>query len=244
MAAAITSAAFIQESQQHAFLDFAKSFDWDAVKRSIECNPALVTVQPGMRWSALHQAAYCGDADVVSFLLIHNADTAALSEDGKTPWEVAQSGKDGDEVRSILSHFSSGGARRVPTPVRASSKPAVSKAMKALKAMKVKNVMKSKIAKGRRSKALVYKGKFEKTVGGLKKEHLTRNKTGKIVSKKLQAQGKKSYANIERWVQAFQKARAQLGLTGFVAINKTSPLYAKTVELYQPSAAKQLNFSH
>ena len=37
----------------------------------------------------------------------------------------------------------------------------------------------------------VFNGTAIKTVGGLKKHHLTRSKSGKIVSKKQQAQGKK-----------------------------------------------------
>lgn len=37
----------------------------------------------------------------------------------------------------------------------------------------------------------VFNGTALKTVGGLKKQHLTRSKSGKIVSKKKQAAGKK-----------------------------------------------------
>lgn len=102
-----------------------------------------------------------------------------------------------------------------------------------MKVMKVMKVSKSKIAKGKRAKTLVYTGKFQKTVGGLTKDKLAKNSKGKIVSKRLQAHGKKAFANISRWVEAFLEARAELGLTGFVAIKTGSPLYAKTMKLYK-----------
>ena len=61
----------------------------------------------------------------------------------------------------------------------------MAKAMKAMKAMKKKAV--SKIARGIMSKAMVLRGSKEKTVGGLSAKDLTRNKAGKIVSKKQSA---------------------------------------------------------
>merc|ERR1712134_25374 len=82
-------------------------------------------------------------------------------------------------------------------------------AMKAMKAMKKKSV--SKVAKGVMAKAKV----------------LTKNKFGKIVSKKKSALGKKS-----PWIQAVAKARKALKITGFAAIKKGSPLYAKAKEFY------------
>merc|ERR1712185_392175 len=98
-------------------------------------------------------------------------------------------------------------------------------AMKAMKAMKKKTV--SKIARGRVAKAMVLRGSKEKTVGGLTAKDLTKNKYGKIVSKKSSARGKKS-----PWMQAVTKARKALKLTGFVAIKKGSPLYVKAKEFY------------
>ena len=99
-------------------------------------------------------------------------------------------------------------------------------AMKAMKAMKKKSV--SKIAKGRMAKVLVFRGSKAKTVGGLTASSLTKNKHGRVVSKKLSAKGKKS-----EWIAAVQKARKALGLKGFVAIKKGSALYKKAKELYQ-----------
>merc|ERR1712070_879656 len=110
-------------------------------------------------------------------------------------------------------------------------KKAAMKAMKVMKkkaAMKVMKVMKRKAAmKGIMAKAMVLRGSKAKTVGGLTAKDLTRNKAGKIVSKKKLALGKKS-----PWMQACSKARKALKLTGFVAIKKGSPLYVKAKEFY------------
>merc|ERR1719375_2860225 len=103
-------------------------------------------------------------------------------------------------------------------------------AMKAMKAMKKKAV--SKVAKGRMAKSVVFRGTKEKTVGGLTKSDLIRNKYGKIVSKKASLQAKKNNF-IKGWTTAVQKARKALGLKGFVAIKKGSALYKKAKELYQ-----------
>merc|ERR1711977_815351 len=62
-------------------------------------------------------------------------------------------------------------------------------AMKAMKAMK-KAMKVSKIAKGKMSKALVLRGSKVKTVGGLTAKDLSKNKYGKVVSKKKSALGK------------------------------------------------------
>merc|ERR1712146_271003 len=69
-----------------------------------------------------------------------------------------------------------------------------------MKAMKKKSV--SKVAKGVMAKAMVLRGSKAKTVGGLTAKDLTKNKFGKIVSKKKSALGKKS-----PWIQAVAKAR-------------------------------------
>merc|ERR1719191_1126441 len=104
-------------------------------------------------------------------------------------------------------------------------------AMKAMRAMKKKSV--SKIAKGRFAKSVVFRGSKAKTVGGLSKTDLVKNKNGRIVSKKKLAAGKKAYSNIKGWTVAVQKARKALGVKGFVAIKKGSALYKKAKELYQ-----------
>merc|ERR1711869_71155 len=88
-------------------------------------------------------------------------------------------------------------------------------AMKAMRAMKKKTV--SKIAKGRLAKVLVFRGSKVKTVGGMTAASLTKNKHGKVVSKKKSASARKS-----PWIAAVNKARKALGLKGFVAIKKGS----------------------
>merc|ERR1719316_2676437 len=94
-------------------------------------------------------------------------------------------------------------------------------AMKTARAMRatMKRKAVSKIARGRFAKALVLRGTKEKTSGGLKKEGLFKNKRGKIVSKKAAANGKKAFQHIKGWSTALAKARKELALTGFVAIN-------------------------
>jgi len=77
--------------------------------------------------------------------------------------------------------------------------------------MKAKRV--SKIAKGRFARALVLRGSKEKTVGGLKKDALVKNKNGRIVSRKVSLKGKKS-----KWIAAVTKARSQLKIKGFAVV--------------------------
>merc|ERR1712139_677023 len=112
------------------------------------------------------------------------------------------------------------------------------KAMKAMAAMKAMRAMKkkavSKIARGRFAKAVVFRGTKAKTLSGLTKADLVKNKRGKIVTKKQQAKGKALFAkHAKAWISAVQKARKALGLKGFVAIKKGSPLYTQAKEFHQ-----------
>merc|ERR1712032_1609508 len=79
-----------------------------------------------------------------------------------------------------------------------------------------------KIARGRFAKALVLRGRREKTVGGLTAALLMRNKRGKIVSKRKSAQGKRAFNNVEPWLESVMEARAALHVTGWLAINGKS----------------------
>merc|ERR1719411_412055 len=109
------------------------------------------------------------------------------------------------------------------------------KAMKAMKkkAMKKKAMKVSKIAKGKRAKSSVFRGTKEKTSGGLTKASLTKNKSGKIVSKASSAAAKKKFATsaLKKWIDAVKKARKELGIKKFCAVGgKTAQgkaLYAK-----------------
>merc|ERR1719321_1844957 len=93
----------------------------------------------------------------------------------------------------------------------------------------------SRIAKGRMAYSMVLKGKKEKTRGGLTAKDLTKNKYGKIVSKKASAKAKKS-----PWIAAVTAARSALKLKGFVAVKKGGPLYAKAKSLYKPKSDIEL----
>merc|ERR1712224_982976 len=85
----------------------------------------------------------------------------------------------------------------------------------AMKAMKMKKAMKvSKVGK----KFSVFKGNKVRTSGGLKKSDLKKSKSGKIVSAKASAAGKKAFKNISKWHGAVVKARKALGVKGFVAV--------------------------
>merc|ERR1711918_333354 len=91
----------------------------------------------------------------------------------------------------------------------------------------------SKIATGRMSKVVVFRGSKVRTTGGLKATALIKNKNGRIVSKKQSLLAKKRYASsIKGWTVAVQKARKVLGLKGFVALKKGTPLYLKARELF------------
>merc|ERR1719265_937612 len=99
------------------------------------------------------------------------------------------------------------------------SSPTMAKAMKAMKAMAAMKAMRamkkkavSKIAKGKRSRAVVFHGTKEKTYTGLTKSDLIKNKRGKIVTKKQSARGKQVYANVKGWIVAVQTARKALGV--------------------------------
>merc|ERR1719335_57786 len=113
--------------------------------------------------------------------------------------------------------------------------------MKVQKVMKKKKI--SKVAKGRMAKALVFRGSREKTVGGLTKDSLMKDKRGKIVSKRNNAKGKRAFKNVETWVEAFVQAREMLRVEGFHAINgKTlqgKALYYKTKALRTANEARK-----
>merc|ERR1719420_848534 len=107
------------------------------------------------------------------------------------------------------------------------------KAMKAMKGMKRKAMKVSKVAKGKRSKSSVFRGTKEKTSGGLKKSDLVKSKTGKVVSKKSSEAAKKRFKGsaLDKWCRAVQAARKALGLKGFVAVKKGTPVYNKAKSL-------------
>jgi len=84
----------------------------------------------------------------------------------------------------------------------------------------------------RGSRRQVWNGSRHHTNSGHNKSHLMKNKTGKVVTKKSHAAGKRAYKNIRGWTQAVSKARKALGITGFCAVKKGTPLYIKAREFY------------
>ena len=122
--------------------------------------------------------------------------------------------------------------------------------MKMKSAMKgMKKSMKKAAMKGMRRRAMkvkitgkkysVFSGKKVKTVGGLKKSDLKKNKAGKVVSKALSEKAKKSkgYKKIIAWSTAFKAARKALGIKGFCPCGgktaKGQALLKKTRSLYK-----------
>merc|ERR1719159_1184242 len=93
-----------------------------------------------------------------------------------------------------------------------SSKKMSSKKMSSMKMRKM--AMKKTVIGKKRS---VWSGIKVKTVGGLKKGDLKKNKAGKIVSKKASEAAKKSkgFKKIIAWSVAFKGARKALGIKGF-----------------------------
>merc|ERR550519_135071 len=112
--------------------------------------------------------------------------------------------------------------------MKAASVKTAMKKVPAMKAAAMKKTMKKKsvsiVATGSRAKYSVFTGRKEKTSGGLTKAALSKNKSGKVVSKKLSARAKKSYASgpLKAWADACKAARKALGLTGFVPIGGKS----------------------
>merc|ERR1711998_401325 len=90
----------------------------------------------------------------------------------------------------------------------------VSKAKKPVKALKPVNA-KTAIFNGAATG-----GKNRRT--RLRKADLTKNRNGRVVSKKASAASKKN-----PWIAACNAARKALGVKGFVAIKKGSALYKK-----------------
>mmetsp|Transcript_67970 Transcript_67970/g.109528 ORF Transcript_67970/g.109528 Transcript_67970/m.109528 type:complete len:137 (+) Transcript_67970:3-413(+) len=122
-------------------------------------------------------------------------------------------------------------AKAMKKVVKKAMKKAIKKVMK--KVMKKKAMKVSNVAKGKLAKNVVFKGNKEKTKGGFKKSDLMKNtKTGRIVTRKQHAKGKKAYKNVSGWIAAVQKARKDLGVKGFVAIKKGTALYKAAKAIY------------
>ena len=87
-------------AEQHAFVDAAKGRDYQAMMRIAEAYPAVLDVMPSGRWSALHHAAFSGDAEAVQWLLARGADPEALTPQGERPRDVVT--EDGECKRLLV----------------------------------------------------------------------------------------------------------------------------------------------
>jgi len=99
------------------------------------------------------------------------------------------------------------------------------RSMKAAKktGMKRKAMKTSVIARGKHAKSVVFRGTKVKTVGGLKKSDLVRNKNGKVVSRRASENAKKNYKKgLHKWFTATKAARKSLGIKGFCPVGGKS----------------------
>merc|ERR1711941_260864 len=88
----------------------------------------------------------------------------------------------------------------------------------------------------RGTRAQVFNGtRMKVKTTGQTKDKLMKSKSGKIVSKKANAAGKKAYKRngLSKWTKAFMQARKKLGLKGFVACKKGSKFYKEAMRLYK-----------
>ena len=85
----------------------------------------------------------------------------------------------------------------------------------------------------------VYSGKASKTKSGLSKSSLTKSKTGKIVSKKKSALGKKIAAKngFAKWRSALKKACSEHGKNYYIP-RKSDPVYKKAKKMYEEMKGK------
>jgi len=110
--------------------------------------------------------------------------------------------------------------------MKAMRKRAAKPLMKVMKAMKKPMKKVSTIAKGKKAKVAVWRGKKVKTSTGLTKADLIKSKSNKVVTIKKSEAGKKS-----KWMTAAAKARAEKGYKGFKAIKKGGSFYEKAKEI-------------
>ena len=90
----------------------------------------------------------------------------------------------------------------------------------AKKPTKKRRKAKAKPISKRAARSRVWRGKLSKSKGGLAKAAFTKNKHGRIVSKKNSARGQKN-----KWIAAVMRARKELKLKGFVACKKGTAYY-------------------
>merc|ERR1712150_395460 len=88
----------------------------------------------------------------------------------------------------------------------------------------------------RGSRNQVWRGTRRKVkTTGQTKGDLMKNKRGRVVSKKANAAGKRTYKRngLNKWTKAFMQARKNLGLKGYVACKKGTRFYKEAMKLYK-----------
>jgi len=136
-------------------------------------------------------------------------------------------------------------ARKPKAPKRTARKVKATKGKKAKAAKKPKAPKKlaKKVRKPKRvtkksqtgSRRKVWNGSAIYTKGGLTKKDLMLNPNGKLVSKKSRARASRNSDHIKKWVAALKQARKEMGITGFLIINRGAQgtaLYKRAKELY------------
>jgi hypothetical protein len=102
----------------------------------------------------------------------------------------------------------------------------------AKKVRKPKRVTKKSQTGSRRK---VWNGSALYTKGGLMKKDLMVNPNGKLVSKKSRARANSNCDHIRKWATSLKQAKKEMGITGFVIINRGEQgiaLYKRTKEIY------------
>merc|ERR1719379_1642125 len=120
--------------------------------------------------------------------------------------------------------------RRVSRKRRVTRKKRVSKKKRVVRKKRRKRVSK----RGTRNQ--VWRGTREKVkTTGQTKADLMKNKRGRVVSKKANAAGKRTYKRngLDKWTKAFMGARKNLKLSGFVACKKGTKFYKEAMRLYK-----------
>ena len=80
----------------------------------------------------------------------------------------------------------------------------------------------------------VFRGVLAKTSGGLKKDDIVRNKSGRYVGKRRAEISKK-----HPWIKAVLQARQELKLQGFVKLQKGTEYYKLARKIYDDMKIKK-----
>jgi len=100
----------------------------------------------------------------------------------------------------------------------------------------VRRRRKARKAPIRGTRSQVFRGsRLKVKTTGQTKNDLMKNRRGKIVSKKANAAGRRTFKRngLDKWNKAFMQARKNLKIKGFVPCKKGSKLYKEAMRLYK-----------